>query len=178
MWIASFTTEGVTHSDRVVIQVTDAAPLPLTTFSIHTTDGSSNSCSPFLLYDSDSCSPFTVTTTGQFVVRRGPCLWSFSPLETVILRRSINWGSLLPLQFNRRVELYAETWAYGVAKRDSLRFTINPTNIANVIGGQYTPYRSLQPYLQFSPPSVHLLLGGRVLFYDNATDIPFDVVIR
>ena len=176
--IASFTAQGITLSDAVVVQVTDVPPLRLTAFSLYPIYGGLYGCSQYLILLTVSCMTLAVTAT-DINDNTVPLVVHFTSADEHIATIDQS-GAVAPTSTGKHVELYAETWAYGIAQRDSFRLVIEPLPELVIDLDEYTPVKSLTPYLRFDPEPIYgttVVEGGTVQFFEGtATDIPFDVV--
>ena len=182
MWTRPFTAQGVTLSDRVVIQVTATVPPPIATFTLQPSGtnfftglNNTNVCQFDGFFDmSDPCSDLTATATdihGNPV----PLAVHFRAQDTSVVSIRQD-GSVFARLIDRQTELYAESWAYGVIKRDSLRFSVLANKDGGITINEYTPYKSLHPYIDFEPRLQTITAGGIIAIGMNAADIPVDIV--
>jgi hypothetical protein len=77
-----------------------------------------------------------------------------------------------------QVTLYATTWAYGVAKRDSLLFTVALPATATISVLPVTPTGSTQPILTFWPQIVRVGIDAVVSWVNESLTDSMDVVFN
>jgi hypothetical protein len=169
--VASMTdpVQHVTLADTCFIQVTVTAPsAPLATFAIQVPKGT--------VMPADQTFAISTTATDAmgnpidavpYFTSSDPSIAQVEP----ILRRILGGRT-------GQVTLYATTWAYGVAKRDSLVFSVvAPANVTiNIL--PFTPTGSTHPILTFWPQTVTVAPGAKVTWanpsFTDSMDVVFD----
>jgi hypothetical protein len=177
--IATLQYQNVTLADTVRIQVTDVAPAPLTTFALRPVDGASTHCN-LKVGILENCGPVVVDATDA----NGDTLANASGTVLAVAYASSNplittvdqFGALQELDTGR-VTVTASTWAYGVAKQDSLHYVISWPRWTLTQIQQFTPVESQTSILRFLAPQITIAPGGAVAWinpYDRPMDIVFD----
>jgi len=179
--VATLQYQNVTLTDTVWVQVTATAPAaPLATLTLRPADGKSATCNanftgiPFL----DNCGPLVVDATDA----AGDSLAN-AAMQTILvayassdpLTASVDqFGQITELDTGH-VTLSASTWAYGVAMRDSVRYTISWPRWQVVQMQSVTPVASDTSVLIPAQPDIVLNAGGSLGFY-NQFGRPLDIV--
>lgn len=189
---ATLTVQGVTHVDTVRIQVTDTIPQHgLATFSMQPApDDSAKRAFDWLQHNSliwsvvaTDAGSDTICTRAGFASQCALQV-AYSSSDPTVAMIDSTTGLVL---FSRKlgtVVFRAETWAYGVAKRDSVRFTVGyrinadlnyQPNEANGITVSTVGVRgALRASFDFPSP---LVLGvGALVVFRNQSMHPLDVV--
>lgn len=172
--VASLTdvAQRVTLVDTCFIRVTATAPTaPLATFSIHTASGKV-AASP--LGTSDTMTVSETDSIGSPIAT--PFVY-FRSSDSSIARIDPFTGVVSTVRTGV-VTLSATTWSYGVAKSDSLQFTVGIPNQATVTVLTVYPTGSTTPVLTFWPQTV-IVRAGSVVTWSNASftdsaDVVFD----
>lgn len=180
--------QNVTHADTMFIQVTPTAPAsPFATLTIQPSAAGQDSAS--ISDVGIGYAPFTITVADQ---RGGPMpnvLVAFTSSDSTIATidtRTINsignaGGTVSGVRMGT-VTFYATAWAYGIAQRDSVQFTLTISNVQSIGIYSKTPYASVTPVLYFYPASVVIGRGGVVTWdatvdgysVSHAIDVVFD----
>lgn len=189
--IASRTVQGVTLADTADIQVTQTPfPAPLATFSIQPQPDGLDSAKIsvdqyFAVNEFNGNIPVYATiatsdaTTDTVCNVNGCALKTyFSLSETGIVTIDRATGTINNALRPGKVTIYATTWAYGVAKRDSLPFIIGYplTNFVALVNGMVTGSQGTP--VAFAPPTVTIGVGGRVFFFDDRLEYNMADTIR
>jgi hypothetical protein len=167
-------TDSVHHLtlvDTCFIQVTATSPAsPLATFTIQPGFGAT----AMMPVDQSYTIRAMGTDAGGNSVKSFPYFTSSDPNIAQIDRLN---GQVVGRRTGD-VTLYATTWSYGVAKRDSLAFSVVIPSQALVSALPVTPTGSTQPVLTFWPQIVTIGAGGYVTWinksYTDSIDVVFD----
>ena len=177
--IASLQVHGVTLVDTALVQVTRIAPLhPLASFSMQPASGDSAK------WTIDS-STITWSVTAKDIDSTTICsnsvgcpllvAYTTSDPSIAVNADPINQPGVFVLESVGHVILSAQTWAYGVARRDSVNFTVGlgigyTTSITSttLVGGGVGVAFSAKPRL--------ILAVGSIVTFLNKTANPVDVV--
>lgn len=174
--VARVTAQGMTLTDTVVIQVTDTAPTqPLATLSIQPRPGSGNLANPwtnFNLFGVASAKvPFYATlatgnpATDTICNAKGclkfPLVVSYGSSDSTVA--VIDQNGTVRGQRPGHVILTVSTLAYGVAKVDSLSFSVGyPNMLVSVVNADAAQTPAV-PYLFSIPYQPRTLsVGGRI----------------
>ena len=133
---------------------------------VYITDTQGDSlCSADLLCTSDGYS-----YTSPF----GPLLVYYSSSDTTVATIDPIYGTV---NFNKvgHVTFYASAWVFGVARRDSLRFTITHPLGRSITVDSVVQVGSTTPTFFFHHPLDTIAVGGTIAFL-NSTLHPVDVV--
>lgn len=174
------TVERLTMTDTVFIQVTPTAPSsPLATFSAQFDPSDTSTHRPVGL--GRVLTPTLLDATGTAM--SSPILVAFTssdPYIATVTSRNVGEltddGGYVIGTRTGTVTIHAETWAYGVAERDSITLAFGDRISARVTVLSKTPYGSLTPVLYFSPPSVTIAAGGVVTWQNTDNTDSIDVV--
>lgn len=174
--IASLTVQGVTLTATALVQVTDTAPQhPLATFSLQPVAGDSAKMSidqgrgvfrtinPLPIYATDATGDTLLSESTQRL------LVSFTSSDPTIATIDPTTGQITPQNVGH-VTFSAATWAYGVVKQDSLRYTIGYPVFQFYSAVSNTPVGSLTPVLHFEPSTIAVGPGALVLFGNGSAD--------
>jgi hypothetical protein len=168
--VASLTQDNHTHSDTVLINVTEDAPPPvLATFSIHPLPGDSAKTSTDV---QKSLQARTEDASGTPIEGLSVDYKTSDPTTAAIDRST---GVIQPIRPGH-VVVVATATAYGITKRDTLNFTIGyPITLLLSVALQQSS--SGQQVAAFVPNHLVMGTGGVVLIFNPttvATDITFD----
>jgi hypothetical protein len=177
---ASLTQQNVTHTDTVLVQVTQTPPpSPIRTFSMQPAPGDSAKRAYDFNgggYTSAINWPVTATTVaGDTVCNANAC-----PLLVHYTSSNPEIATIDPtagfVQFvdAGHVVFSATTWAYGMALRDSVAFTVG-YRLTYLIGLTLTNLLGV-PTLSFSAPQQLILGVGAIVTFWNQSPQPVDVV--
>ena len=121
--VVSLTMQGIVLTDTVVIQVTQDSPLPspLATLSIHPAAG--DSAKRAVDTQGYTLPVYTTMANGQPVPLGSPLLVAFTSSDPTMGTIDRATGALTFFRVGH-MTLTASTWAYGVAKRDSVMFVV------------------------------------------------------
>jgi hypothetical protein len=170
--VASLTdpTQHVTLVDTCFIQVTATVPnAPLATFVIQPTAGS------------DTVMPVNQGAYGMRVTATDsigdplPAFPYFTSSDPSIARIDRLTGSISGVRTGQ-VVLYATTWAYGVAKRDSIPLRVGVRSQATIQVLAVAPTGSTHPILMFWPQIVTVTAGAVVIWKNSSMTDSIDVV--
>lgn len=191
--IATLTVRGVTLTDTAYIKVTKSPfSSQLATFSIQPLPLDLDSAKAAEGYNGDinngsgTIPVYATDAAGDSLCSADlPCqlLVAFSSSDTTIARiASVNDregnppGYVTPL-LHGHVTFYATTLAYGVAKRDSLRFTVGyPLYGVGVFADHIRFLGDGKSQQTFFPTNLHVGIGAQV-FFDNTDPDSVDVVV-
>jgi plastocyanin len=163
------TAQRVTFVDTCFIRVTATAPsAPLATFTLRPAAGSDTVMPVNQFYTMTA----TATDIGGQPVSAIPYFTSSDPSIAKIDRLT---GVIISGRIGR-VTLYATTWAYGVAKRDSLQFTVITASAAQVQVLAVLPTGSTKPILTFWPQIITVSAGAVVTWENKSSSDSMDVV--
>lgn len=163
------TVQHVTLADTCLIQVTATVPAaPLKTFTIQLPANRSPQMPADLFYLMKA----TATDSAGNPMTTFPYFFSSDPNIAHIDRSTgaVTGGH------TGSVFLYATTWAYGVAKRDSIAFDVIARSKINVQTLPVIPTGSTQPVLTFWPQVVTISAGGKVNWLNPSLTDSMDVV--
>lgn len=156
---------NVTHTDTVFIQVTDTVPQsPLAALSIQpaTADSAKRAQD-----DGSFAWPIKVINAAGDTVCNDelstcPLLVSFTISDPTIATLYGRPSSVVQPRQPGHVTFYATTYAYGVAKTDSLQFVIGYQIVPTIQIVSATPVASLTPVLSFRPSVAIVGVGADV----------------
>lgn len=173
-----------TATDTVFVQVTPTAPTsPLTSFSAQLDPSDTNTHRPIdpLGFSPTTLVPMLRDGTGTSMSSNILVAFTSSDPHIAavdsrsIVNPTVSGGNVSGVR-SGTVAIHAETWAYGVAKRDSITLTFTDINNTEITVVSKTPYGSLTPVLYFSPPSITLVAGGVVTWLNSDNTDSIDVV--
>lgn len=181
--VASLTVHGVTLTDTAIIQVTDSAlHYPLASFSIQPRadglDSARFAVDGQYYYTSPVVPVYATNTHGDTLCNVNGCalVVAFTSSDPTVA--SIDHAGNVTPHIVGRVTFTATTWAYGVAKKDSLPFVITYPSHAFVVINALTPVGSQTPVLWISPAADTVGVGADVNFSNFAStdtvDVEFD----
>ena len=185
--IASLTdaARNTTLTDTVFVMVTSTRPSPgLQTFSVQLDPSNSSTTRALDVYGftNVTITPTVLDSTG---ITMENVLVSLTSSDRTIMTVDnyavandiviINGLGGIVGRREGTATVYGEAWAYGVAKRDSVRFTWTNYSNVNVQIFSKTPYNSSTPVLYFSPQISTIAVGGVVTWQNNEYS-PIDVV--
>jgi hypothetical protein len=163
------TVQHVTLVDTCYVQVTATTPtLPLTTFTIQPGVGS-NTLMPL---DKKYTMATTASDANGQTVASLSYFWSSNP--NIASVNSLT-GVMQAAQTGA-ITVYASTWAYGVAKRDSLALTVGVPASAKIQVLPVTPTGSTRLTLTFWPQIVTVTAGAVVTWVNPSLTDSMDVV--
>jgi hypothetical protein len=164
------TAQRVTLADTCFIQVTTTAPaVSLATFSIQPLAGDSA----------------ITSVNGSYTIRAHATDTDDNDFTSMITYFSVSDPTMATIDrltgktyFTRtgHITFYATTWAYGVARQDSLPFTVIAPSNAQVSVLAVTPTGSKKPTLTFWPSVVTIGAGGSVYWANNSKKDSIDVI--
>ena len=174
---ASLTLQNITLTDTVLVQVTQTPPpSPIRTFSMQPAPGDSAKRANNGLDDDHFEWPVTATTVaGGTVCNANACtlLVHYTSSNPAIATIDPTTGGVTLINTGQ-LFFSATTWAYGVALRDSVAFTVGYSTI-------YTNHLTVAENLgvttvNFSAPKTLILGVGAVVTFWNQSPKPVDVV--
>jgi len=174
--IATITVGNLTHADTALVNIsTNSAPPVLTTFSIHPVPPDTAvlpmfSPAGFFFYGpvfggQKQLAPQAFDATGAPI---GGLLFDFRSSDTTIATIDRQAGSMNGVQPGQ-VTIVASATAYGVAKVDTVVYTIT------LPAAQFVGFGQTGLTVGFSPSGVTIVKGGYVVWY-NASRRPVDIV--
>lgn len=165
--------QQVTITDTCYVLVTATAPTaPLDSFSIQPAPGDSAKRPVFTAF---YLSKRIVDRTGGSMDNVLSYFTSSDPTTSTVMDRLTGFASASRVG---SVTFYAETWAYGVAKKDSLVFTISVPTQQEITVLSQTPTGSTSPILTFWPSVATVGVGAVVTWvnrsFTDSIDVEFD----
>lgn len=150
--VASSTAQGVTLVDTAFVQVTDTAPTtPLDTFSIQPLPGDSAKGS---VNSRPTIAARAITAAGASL----PVLAYYTSSDNTVATIDRLTGAVHPVRPGN-VTFYATTWAYGVAKQDSLPYLIGYPTFTGIVATTF-----------FNPPILTVGHGAQIFFANPTAD--------
>ena len=191
--IALSTAYGVTHEDSANVQVTATPPaVSVARFTIQLPPGVDTNIA--VTYNPGSQwldSPVLTTvatnqagndTISGLLVRYSSSDPVVADVSSQVATSQLVKGqlyagdiALTPTQIGRAT-ITAETWAYGIAKRDSLTFVVGPPHFLTIQMLPKTPITSLTPIGTFNPEHYIVGIGAIVTWENDSVNTPIDVV--
>lgn len=167
--VAKLTIGALTLTDTAIVNVNNVPSPPpvLTTLSIHPAEGdSAKVAAGFFGY----LAPTVLDANGNPLSNVAVRVWSTDTTRLIIDQ----YGDLTGVGPGQ-VMVYAEAMAYGVAKIDSLEYTVGQPIFATEVILARTPTNSLTPLSYFSPTALTVGVGAHVIWL-NYSKQPVDIV--
>ena len=179
--VASLTIGGVTLADTAVVVVTATAPVvPLASLSIQPPPESIAVYRSGRWLNSGSTGRQNVTQLdvhGDTIHNLNVHFASSKPnVASINTGVGSGPGDISGYVVGGTVVITAQTWYYGVARRDSLQVTVGYPTTVGLSTIARTPFGSLTPELYWFPLTTELAAPATVLFQNGSYTLPIDVV--
>jgi plastocyanin len=168
----AITAGGVTLKDSVFVNVVNVTPIPtFETITIQTPLGTTGDCFPL------GISMIGAQLLGQGSAPITGAAVAYTSSNPTAAKIAANTGLITPACVTEPtpVTLYATATVYGVAKTDSITYTVLPTHFMQVDVVPLATTGSTVVRSAFNPGTIYISAGGTVA-WRNASKQPVDIV--